>query len=109
MVDRASADLAYRNVDNQENLSSLRPMAGFQWNKAHMGAVGAERLSAVLQGAVVNPRARQLAQSLKLRLRRIWFAPPKLMVEEPHKWWDLIATAGHNGRASNEAWNRLFQ
>ena len=74
-----------------------------------MRAVGANRLPAVLQMAVVNPHAYQLAQALQLRLRPIWFAPPELMVEEPSKWWDLLATAGRNGRASDESWNRLFQ
>ena len=44
----------------------------------------------------------------KVRIYCIWFAPPELPVGDPHKWWNLFATSGLSGRASEEAWNRLF-
>ena len=56
--------------------------------------VGPNRLFAAIQSAVVNPHSQEPAQALKLRLRRIWFAAPDLAVEEPHRWRNLIATAG---------------
>ena len=36
-------------------------------------------------------------------------ATPELIVEQPRKWWNLIATAGMRGRASGEQWNKLFE
>ena len=108
-VDRASSDLANRNLASREKLSSGLRVAGFGWNKAFVRAIGDNRLSADPQRAAVNPHTKQLARASKLRLRRIWWAPPGLAVDEPHKQWDLIATAGPSGRASNEAWNRLSQ
>ena len=83
-------------------------MADFQRNKVYMRTVGAWRLSVGLQSAVINLRAKQLAQALKLRLRRIWPAPLELRAEEPRKWWNLLATAGLKGRASDDAWARLI-
>ena len=84
-------------------------MAGSHWDKACVRSVRVNRLSAVLSGADINPHAKLFARALKLRLHRIWFAPPELMVEEPRKWRKLIATAGLYGRAPNDAWGRLFE
>ena len=44
---------------------------------------------------------------MKMRLRRLWIAPPELTVEHPHKWRGLIATCSLSGRASEAAWNEL--
>ena len=73
-----------------------------------MNAVGSRKLSAITQGAVINPSAREVAEVLKVLLRRIWFAPPETPVEDPHKWRNLIATSCLGGRAPEEAWNRLL-
>ena len=43
-----------------------------------------------------------------MRFRRLRFAPPELSIEDPHKWWNLVATAGLSGRVSGEDWNKLF-
>ena len=109
VVDRASLDLANHNSDNHKEISSFRRMVAFARNKAFVRAVGANRISAVLQRTVIDPHTKQLPQALKLRLNRIWFAPPELAVGEPRKWWNLIATAGLSERASRETGGRLFQ
>ena len=51
---------------------------------------------------------RVLGCALKIRFRRPWPAPPYPSVEAPRKWWSLVAACGLTGRASEEAWNRLF-
>ena len=43
-----------------------------------------------------------------MRAQRLWFAPPELSIADPHRRWNLIATDGLSGRASDEAWNKLF-
>ena len=73
-----------------------------------MRAVGANRLPALIRGAVIHPYTKEMAQALELRLHLIWCAPPELAVEEPRKRRNLIATAGLSGRASSEASKRLF-
>ena len=35
--------------------------------------------------------------------------PPELAVEQPRKWWDLIATTGLGGRALEEQLKKLFE
>ena len=67
LVDRASADLASHLVANEEKLKSLRHAAGFSWNAKVMGAVGCRKLSAFMQSVVINPRAKELAKSLRAR------------------------------------------
>ena len=108
VADRASADLASHHLTRQGESRSFRRMAGVGSDKSFMRAVGPNRLFAVIQRAVVNRDTKQLAQALKLRLRRIWLPPPELAGEERHRWRNLIATAGLSGRASNEARSRLF-
>ena len=99
VVHRASLDLANHNLDIHDAISVLRRMVGFAWDMACMRAVGANRLPAVPQRAVINPHTKRPARALKLRQHRIWRAPPGLMVDEPRKWWNLIAKAGLSGRA----------
>ena len=108
LVAQATADLDGRRVNNAEKLKSLRHVAGFSWNRKVVRAVGSRELSAITRRAVINSRTKEFARALKVRSRRIWFAPPELSVVGPHEWWNLIATSGHSGRASEEAWARLF-
>ena len=105
LADQASANLASRRVDNEEKLKSLSHVAGFGWNEKVMGAGGSRNLSAIMQRAAINPRAKELAKALKVRLRRFWFAAPEPSVGDPRKWRNLTATSGPSGRASGEAWN----
>ena len=107
MVDQAFAGLARRRVNNEEKLKSLQRVAGFSWNR-NMRSVGSRKLPVITQRSAINQRAKELARALKMRFRRLWFAPPELAIENPRKWWNLVATAGLSGRASGEAWNRLF-
>ena len=107
-ADQASGNLASRRVNNEQKLKPLRHVTGFSWNRKVTRADGSGKLSAITQRAVINRRAKDLAKALKMRLRRLWRAPPDLSIEDPHKWWNLIATAGLSGRASEEAWDKLF-
>ena len=91
-----------------EELQPPRRLAGFSWNKKTKGAVGPRELSEITERVVINPIAKKLAEDLKVHIRRMWFAPPGLTVEDPRKWWNLIAAAFLSGRASGEAWIRLF-
>ena len=49
-------------------------------------------------------RGTELAKALETRFHGPWFALPALSIEDPHKRWDLIATAGFSGRASEAGW-----
>ena len=80
----------------------MKLVAGFQWTKRASRGVGAARISVVAQRAMRCPHAKDLARKWRAWLHRVWFAPPELSVEDPHKWWNLIATAGRSGRASGE-------
>ena len=104
----APGKLANRRINGEAKLKFLRYFAGFSWNGKAMSAVGSATLSATPQRAVRNPRARELARDLKVRLHRIWFAPLGLSVRDPHEWQNLIATSGLSGRASEEDWGNLF-
>ena len=56
-----------------------------------------------------HPHTEELARKWRAWLHTIWFAPPGFAVEEPRKWWNLIATAGVGGRATDEQRNKLFE
>ena len=88
---------------------ALRRVAGFSWSGNALRAVGSGKLSVAMQRAVRNPRTEKLAKALKVRLHRVWFAPPELSAGDPHTWWGLIATCGLSGRASEGYWCRLFR
>ena len=107
MADTALADIASHRLSNEEKLQSLRHSAGFSWNRKITGAVGSREPSASVQRAAISSVLQELAEALKTRLRRIWFASLGLSVEEPRKWRNLIATVGVSGRASWAAWTSL--
>ena len=52
---------------------------------------------------------KEFAKKWRAWLHKLWFAPPDLMAEQPRKWWNLIATAGLGGRASEKQRNRFFE
>ena len=105
MVDEASAALASRRVNNEEKLKALRHVADCSLNKEVASAAGSRKLSAIMQRAAINPPTEEPAKALEMRFFRLSLAPPYLSIEDPHKWWNLIATAGLSGRAPEEAWN----
>ena len=51
---------------------------------------------------------REIAKKWRACLHKLWLALPELRVEEPRKWWNLIAAAGSGGRSSEEQWDKLF-
>ena len=81
---------------------------GPHWTKKAIRAVGAAKISGLAQRAMRLSHARQLSKKWRSWLRKLWFAPPGLQVEEPRKWWNLIAATGLGGRAPDEQRNKLF-
>ena len=81
---------------------------GPHWTKKAIRAVGAAKISGLAQRAMRLSHARQLSKKWRAWLRKLWFAPPGLQVEEPRKWWNLIAATGLGGRAPDEQRNKLF-
>ena len=53
--------------------------------------------------------AREFARGWRAWLRKLWFAPPELMVEQPRKWRNLIATAGFGGESFGGAVGTALQ
>ena len=82
---------------------------GFQWAKNSIKAAGAAKISGLAQRGSRLSCTEYLAKKWRPRLHKLWFAPPELMVEKPHKWWNVIATSGLSGRASEEQWGKLFE
>ena len=82
---------------------------GFHWAKQAVKAVGAARISGLAQRAMRLNCARELARKWRAWLHKLWFAPPELTIDQPHKWWNVIATTGLGGRASEEQWGKLFE
>ena len=82
---------------------------GLHWPKKTIKATGPARISGLAQRATRPNCAEELARKWRAWLHRLWFAPPELSVEHPHKWWNVIATTGVGGRASEEQWNKLFE
>ena len=82
---------------------------GFHWTKKAIKAVGAARISGLAQRAMRLNCTKELARKWRAWLHKLWFAPPELTVERPHKWWDVTATTGLGGGASEEQWRKLFE
>ena len=109
LVDNASRNLANANATLEQKMRAMRLMMGFHWARKAIRAVGAAKISGLAQRAMRLNCTKELARKWRAWLHKLWFAPPELAVEHPHKWWNLIATAGLGERASEEQRKKLFE
>ena len=98
----ASRTIANANTTLEQKTRAMRLALGFNWTKRAIKAVGAARISGLAQRAMRLNCTRELARKWRAWLHKLWFAPPELTIEQPHKWWNVMATAGLGGRASEE-------
>ena len=101
-VTDASRCVANANTSLRQKTRAMELVLGFYWTKKSNKAVGAAAISGLAQRAMRLNSAKDLAGKWRARLHKLWFAPPELSVENPHKWWNIIATTGLSGRASEE-------
>ena len=102
LVDNASRDLANANATLEQKMRATRLMMGFYWNRKAIRAAGAAKISGLAKRAKRFNCTKDLARKWWAWLHKLWFAPPDLTAGQPHKWWNLIATAGLGGQASEE-------
>ena len=100
LVDAASRDIANGNMTLDQKMRAMKLVMGSHWTKRTIKAAGAAKISGLAQRAMRRNCARALATKWRAWLRKLWFAPPEITVEQPHKWWNVIATTGPGGRAS---------
>ena len=79
------------------------------WAKKAIRAVGAAKISGLAQRAMRLNCARDLAGKWRAWLHKFRFAPPELMVEQPHKWRNVVATTGLGGKALEEQRGKFFE
>ena len=103
LTDDASRDLANANVTLERKMRAMKLMMGSQWTKEAIRAVGAAKISGLAQRAMRLNCTKDLARKWRARPHKLWFAPPEIAVEEPHKWWTLIATTGLGGQSFGRA------
>ena len=108
LVADASRCLANANASTQEKSRAMELVLGFNWTKKSISATRAASISGLAQRASRLNCTKDLARKWRAWLHKLWFAPPELSVENPHKWWNIIATTGLGGRASEEQWSKLF-
>ena len=108
LVSDASRCVANANTSLQQKSRAMELVLGFNWAKKSIKAIGAARISGLAQRATRLNCTKDLARKWRAWLHKLWFAPPELSVEHPHKWWSIIATTGLGGRASEEQWAKLF-
>ena len=109
LTNNASRDLANSNMTLERKMRAMKLTLGFRWAKKAIRAVGAAEISGLSQRAMRLNCTKDLAQEWRAWPHKLWFAPPELAAEQPHKWWTLIATKGLGGRASEEQWAKLFE
>ena len=109
LVTDASRAIANDNASLLQKTRAMQLVLGFHWAKKSIKAAGAAKISGLAQRAMRLSCAKDLARKWRTWLHKLWFAPPELSVEHPHKWWNVIATTGLGGRASEEQWNKLFE
>ena len=109
LVSDASKLIANANVSLDQKTRAMELVLGFNWTKKSIQAVGAAHISGLAQRAMRLNCTKDLARKWRSWLHKLWFAPPELAVEQPHKWWNVIATTGLSGRASEEQWTKLFE
>ena len=100
LVDNASRDIANGNATLGQKMRTVKLVMGFHWTQKAIKAAGAAKISGLAQRAMRLDCARDLATKWRAWLHKLWFAPPEITVEQPHKWWNVIATTGPGGRAS---------
>ena len=108
--DAASRDLANAHMSLEEKSKAARLTLGQEplgqesdqshWVGQNIRAGAASHASPLREGA-----RQEMASMDPCDLVR---PPPELAVEEPRKWWNLIATAGLGGRATEEQRNKHF-
>ena len=108
LVSDASRCVANANTSLQQKSRAMELVLGFNWTKKSIKAIGAARISGLAQRATRLNCTKDLARKWRAWLHKLWFAPPELSVDHPHEWWNIIATTGLGGRASEEQWTKLF-
>ena len=109
LVIDASRAIANEHTSLEKKRPAIELVLGFRWAKKAIEAVGAAKISGLAQRASRLNCTKELARKWRAWLHKLWFAPPELAVEHPHKWWNTIATTGLASRASEEQWNKLFE
>ena len=94
--------LANPTISGDGKPESLRPVAGFEWNRPGMRKVACRKISSVIQRALRIPKTRELAANPCSRPHSIWQTPPQLTTQNPRKWRNLIVTAGLAPREPEE-------
>ena len=108
LVSDASRCIANADTSLRQKSRAMELVLGFNWTKKSIRAVGAARISGLAQRAMRLNCTKDLARKWRAWLHKLWFAPPELSVEHPHKWRNVIATTGLGGRASEEQWTQLL-
>ena len=91
LAESALKDLANAHTSLEQKTGAVMLMAGFHWTKKAIRVVGAAEISGLAQRAMRPNYTKELARKWRAWLHKLWFAPPDLMVDQPHKWWNLIA------------------
>ena len=85
LVENASRDLANAHTSLGRKSRAMKLMMGFHWAKKAIRAAGAAEISGLAQQAMRLNYAKELAEKWRAWLRKLWFAPPELMAEQPRK------------------------
>ena len=93
----------------RQKTRAMELVLGFHWTEKSITAAGPAKISGLAQRATRLNCAKELARKWRTWQHKLWFAPPDLSVEHPHKWRNAIATTGLGGRASEEQWNKPFE
>ena len=94
LEDNTSRTLATPAMAGHEKLQALELLAGYDWAEIAMTKVLAKRLPTIIQSALRNAVKKELGASPRIRIRSIRNVPLRLTTENPHRWRNIIATAG---------------
>ena len=109
LVIDASRTIANEHTSPGRKRRARELAPGSHWTKKATKGVGTARISDLAQRATRLIYTKEPARKWRAWLRRLWFALPEPAVEQPHKWWNVIAATGWGGRASEEQRKKLVE
>ena len=89
-------------------LQALGTLAGLDWGQAAMRKVAGRTPWGTIRRASWNLMTKKPATAVSGTLRSIWRAHPRMSTGNPHKWRNLIATAGLASREPGDCWGKLL-